>query len=73
LAGKRREMGLGPFPTVNLAAARLLASGARGLATAGQEPIAVRKAEQARQQLEAARGILFEEAAEQIEKAHEGT
>lgn len=73
LAGRRREMGLGPYPTVNLAAARLLASGARGLAKAGQDPIAARKAEQARQQLEAARGILFEEAAEQFLTAHEGT
>lgn len=73
LNGRRREMGLGPFPAVSLAAARLLAAAARALAKAGQDPIAARKAEQARQQLEAARGITFKEAAEQFLTAHEGT
>ena len=33
LAGKRREMGLGPYPGVSLAAARQLASSAHSLVT----------------------------------------
>jgi hypothetical protein len=36
LARRRREMGLGPFPAVSLAAARILASDARSLVKAGQ-------------------------------------
>lgn len=39
LAGRRREMGLGPYPAVTLAAARLVASEARALAQAGKDPI----------------------------------
>jgi len=73
MAGKRREMGLGPFPAVSLAMARLEAGKARGLVKLGQDPIEVRKVEQARQQLEAASSILFEKAAEQFILAHEGT
>ena len=35
LAGRRREMGLGPFPAIGLAAARKLAADARALTKAG--------------------------------------
>ncbi|WP_406857564.1 integrase arm-type DNA-binding domain-containing protein [Alsobacter sp. KACC 23698] len=47
-AGRRRDMGLGSFPDVPLAAAREKASAARCAAAAGQDPIAKRKAEAAR-------------------------
>jgi integrase len=71
--GKRREMGLGPFPTVTLAAARLAASAARALVKSGQDPIAARNAERARLRLEVARGITFDEATRQFLAAHEPT
>jgi integrase len=73
MAGRRREMGLGPFPAVSLAVARYEAGKARGLVKMGLDPIEARKAEQARQQLEAARSITFEEAAKQFILAHEET
>lgn len=73
MAGRRREMGLGPFPAVSLAVARHEAGKARGLVKMGQDPIEARKAEQARQQLETARSITFEEAAKQFILAHEET
>lgn len=44
MGGKRREMGLGPFPAVSLAAARLKADEARAAVLEGKDPIAVRKA-----------------------------
>lgn len=73
LAGKRREMGLGPYSTIGLAVARQEAAKARALVKSGQDPIAARKVEQARQRLEVARGITFEEAAKQFLAAHEAT
>jgi hypothetical protein len=38
MAGKRREMGLGPWPTVSLAAARQSAAESRSLVKAGPRP-----------------------------------
>jgi integrase len=64
MAGKRREMGLGPYPTVSLAAARKSAADSRSLVKAGQDPIAARDSERARQRLEEARGITFDKAVE---------
>ena len=43
VAGKRREMGLGPYPLVSLAEARKNADDARTTVRAGQDPIATRK------------------------------
>ncbi|AMB43370.1 integrase arm-type DNA-binding domain-containing protein [Methylobacterium sp. AMS5] len=45
LAGKRREMGLGPLRTVSLAQARDLAGKARALAAQGLDPVAARQAD----------------------------
>ena len=42
VAGKRRDMGLGPFPLIGLADARLAAEDARRLAYKGIDPIATR-------------------------------
>src|SRR5215813_13058347 len=50
--GRRRDMGLGPFPEISLAAARNLAQEARALAKAGKDPIAARDAGRARQRFE---------------------
>jgi integrase len=66
IGGKRREMGLGPYPGVSLAEARKLAADARSLVRTGKDPIAVRDAERARKRLEDARAITFDQAAEQF-------
>jgi integrase len=74
LEGKgRRYMGLGPYPSVSLAAARKLAADARSLVQAGKDPIDERDAETERQRLERARGLTFDQAAEQFIGGHEGT
>ena len=66
-------MGLGPYPDVSLAAARKAASEARSLVKAAQDPIAARGAERARQRLESARGLTFDQAAKQFLDGHEAT
>jgi integrase len=71
IAGRRREMGLGPCPEVSLAVARRLAAEARSLVKAGQDPIAARDAGRARQRLDEARGITFDKAAELYIAANE--
>jgi integrase len=71
LGGKRREMGLGPYPGVSLAAARKSAAESRSLVKAGQDPIAARDAERARKRLEDARAITFDQAADQFIAANE--
>lgn len=43
VAGKRREMGLGSYPTVSLAKARKLALGCRDAVAEGRDPIAERE------------------------------
>ena len=48
LTGRRREMGLGPYPAITLAAARQEAAKARAVVAAGEDPIAARDAERAR-------------------------
>jgi integrase len=73
LHGRRREMGLGAFPTISIATARNLAAGARSLVLGGDDPIEAREAERARKRLEGARSITFTQAAEQFLQSHEGT
>jgi integrase len=73
VAGRRREMGLGPFPAIGLAAARKLAADARALTKAGHDPIAARDAVRARQRLEEARGVTWDAAVDQFLDDHEGT
>lgn len=51
--GRRREMGLGPYPAVTLAEARRMAADARSLAITGQDPIRERE----RKRREAARNL----------------
>jgi hypothetical protein len=72
LAGRRREMGLGALSEVSLAEARTRATAARQMVKAGQDPIDAREAEKARQRLEEARSITFDEAARLYIADHEG-
>jgi integrase len=44
LDGKRRDMGLGPYPEISLSAARLAAVSARAVAAQGSDPLAARDA-----------------------------
>lgn len=69
VAGKRRDMGLGGFPDVGLAAAREAAREKRAMAREGRDPITERA--QARSAAAAARAaaITFDEAAAQTIKA----
>jgi integrase len=73
LGGHRRDMGLGPYPAVSLAAARKAASEARSLAKAGRDPIATRDAERAVHRLGSARGLTFDQAAKQFLDGREAT
>ena len=73
LAGKRREMGLGPYPAISLAEARDRAREARSLAKGGRDPIEARNAQRAHQRLEEARSITWDQAVEQFLDAHERT
>jgi hypothetical protein len=59
LDGKAREMGLGSYPDISLAEARVAASEARKLKAQGKDPIAVRGAQQAQERVEAARSVTF--------------
>jgi integrase len=71
---KVRDMGLGPYPTITLAAARLLAADQRRVLAAGGDPLATRDAErearrEAQRQLEARR-VTFEQIATDYLEAH---
>lgn len=70
MAGKAREMGLGAFPDVSLADARLKAADCRRLKSEGQDPIAAREdAARARGAL-AARSKTFKQCAEAYIEDH---
>ncbi|HZQ01666.1 MAG TPA: integrase arm-type DNA-binding domain-containing protein [Reyranella sp.] len=81
IAGKRREMGLGPYSAkttkgadkrvVSLHAARERSAEARALVKSGKDPIAVREAQQAQERLERARGVTFDQAVELFLESHE--
>src|SRR5271155_5182101 len=64
LAGKAREMGLGPYPDFSLAEARKRATEARKLKQQGKDPIAERGAVRASEQAEAARSVTFRHCAD---------
>src|SRR5262249_2102165 len=59
LDGRAREMGLGSYPDISLAEARVMASEARKLKGHGKDPIAARESQRAAQRLEAARAVTF--------------
>ena len=74
LTGKRRDMGLGPFPTVTLKAARLAATEARSLIMQGRDPLDERKAEQQRQKeqrlADKAKSVTFKSLASVYHRSH---
>jgi integrase len=73
LAGRRREMGLGGFPSVKLSAAKELARTIRQEQLArGVDPIAARQAERSANLAALGRAVSFEQAARAFLKAHGG-
>lgn len=73
VGGKRRDMGLGGFPSVTLAGARERARDAREKIDKGFDPIEVRKAAKAALLAGAGRVLTFKQAAKDYLAAHEGT
>lgn len=73
VAGKRRDMGLGGFPSVTLAGARERARSARDLIDQGKDPIETRKAAKLALRAEDAKAITFEDAAKAYMGAHESS
>ncbi len=65
IAGKRRELGLGSYPEIALAAARDLARKAKAQIKNGVDPIEERKAARAELSTQQRRGLLFADALEQ--------
>ena len=63
IAGKRREMGLGPYPLVSLAHAREAADGHRRRLVDGVDPLEQRKSSRVAARIEAAKAVTFEECA----------
>ncbi len=70
LAGKRHDMGIGPYPEISLAMARAKALEARRLRIDGVDPLAARRAAKAQAALASAAAVTFREAAERYLKVH---
>ena len=66
LDGKRRDMGLGPYPDISLAEARGRATEYRKLRHSGIDPLEAREAQRQTQRLSVARGHTFREVAEEF-------
>jgi integrase len=66
LDGKRRDMGLGPFPEISLAEARAKALEHRKQRHDGIDPLAAKAARRQAQRLSAAKGRTFREVAEEF-------
>ena len=71
IAGKRREIGLGGYPTVLPAQAREKARSARQMASEGVDPLQAKKAAQSAIQRATAKAVTFKKLAEQYIAAHE--
>jgi integrase len=71
LDGAERNMGLGAYPAVSLAKARIEAGRARAIRALGKDPIRERDQERQDARLEAARAVTFEQAAKQFIAARE--
>lgn len=70
IASNSREMGLGPYPTVELAEAREQALQLRKLILQGVDPISARAAAAAQSKVDAAMTLTFEKCAEKYIEAH---
>lgn len=68
--GKRRDMGIGPYPEMTLADARAAATAARNAIRDGLDPIAKRRAERSATAAAQARLLSFDEAATKYIEAH---
>jgi integrase len=66
LEGKRRDMGLGPYPDISLAEARAKASAHRKQRHDGIDPLEAREAQRQAQRLSVVRGRTFREVAEEF-------
>jgi integrase len=71
IGGKRRDMGLGGFPSVTLAGARERARVARDKIDKGLDPIEERRAAKRALLADGAKGVTFEDAASSYMAAHE--
>lgn len=71
VGGKRRDIGLGAFPEVSLAAARDTAKCLRDQVRSGIDPLAARRTAQAALKAEQASFMSFEDAAQKYISAHE--
>lgn len=71
IAGRRREMGLGSYPSVTLSRARDLARDARALIQKGVDPIDQQRAAQSALRAAVASALTFRQCAERYVAAHE--
>jgi integrase len=69
--GRRRDMGLGGYPSIGLAKARELAGDCRGMIAAGLDPIGTRNEKRAAAAVEAAKAMTFADCAIAYINAHE--
>jgi integrase len=69
-AGRVREMGLGPLHTISLADARQKALDCRKTRIEGKDPLAEKRAQRARQRLDAATAMTFKDCAAAYIAAH---
>jgi len=70
---KDRWCGLGPSHTISLAQAREFARQARELRLQGLDPIAVKRSEKSKRQVESAKAMTFKQCAEAYLRDHAGT
>lgn len=72
LDGRRRDMGIGPYPDVSLAESRRRATELRNQRRDGIDPIEARRAKRAQARIEAAKGRTFRQVAEEFIARNEG-
>lgn len=70
VAGKRRDIGLGSYPAVSLAAARQKAQAHRESIQGGQDPVVAKRAAKSALAAERARAVTFMDAAKRYIKNH---
>jgi integrase len=71
IGGKRRDMGLGGYPAVNLAGAHAAARHARELIDSGRDPVGERRAARSSLKAKQASELTFEQSARAYLSAHE--
>jgi integrase len=71
IQGRVRDMGLGAYPEISLAAARRIAAECRELVKKGTDPIVRRRADRAAQRVAAAKSLTFDDCAREYINDHE--